>query len=751
MALAKAQHFQAYENIKAQHAYIAATQSANTPVVLSPVPHHGSVVVPISAAKVAPVAYVPPAVHYHPVPVSSQYHSQDKLGQYSYGYAGALSSKTETKTADGVTRGGYSYIDANGVLQTVQYISDPVNGFRVKATNLPVAPAVTLVGPKVTTSVVGPKEQNAVVTSGVEVAPIAVQSVPVLDIAAVQTPDDQPILTGPPALVTAPHSIISDGNTPILTQPPALANPIPFQGPVVTHDNLNVLTVTPRPIDIHTHPHDHVQISLLPGPNIPPQLGEQGGLNLPQPVLNTPQGGPILDHHQHNLNVISTAHPAVLNDHRTINPAILDRHHQHLSGVTVNPILDHHNRANVAPPLNVNPATPILDNHQPFFNPENGLNVVNVNPLGHILDHHNGANVAHILNHHKGANVAETVLDYNQGDHDTVVVNAAQPSFNNQPILVADERGLDYNRGGGRNLNGANLPRPILSYNQHALNPDEHIVSTTNLRQSVLNSNQRERYTNVVNLAPVFDPNQADVLQGQLVLNHERGHNLNVLPLNPAPSQEDFNLQPQVLQEQPGRGQLLLSPEGGHNLNPLPLNPAHRSQEVNFNLQPQVLQEQARQPILPVDSSFQINGNPQVFIPRNEAVPGNLLINDAPPNYQIPINPGGSLASEAISKGQINAGVINQGVYQEEGGFLRDGGGSYEGSIRGGGGGPVLFTPSPRDDVQQVTQAPVRVIQGQEQGLFGGEGGRVGLNDYGDSPGPDIQGPSGYYTTNIKY
>lgn len=43
-----------------------------------------------------------------------QYHSQNALGQYSYGYANELSSKDEVKGSDGVTRGAYSYIDANG-------------------------------------------------------------------------------------------------------------------------------------------------------------------------------------------------------------------------------------------------------------------------------------------------------------------------------------------------------------------------------------------------------------------------------------------------------------------------------------------------------------------------------------------------------------------------------------------------------------------------------------------------------------
>ncbi|KAJ4451010.1 hypothetical protein ANN_02446 [Periplaneta americana] len=86
------------------------------------------------AAVVAPAAaVVAPAVS-----LSNQYHAQDSLGQYSYGYSGGPSAKAETKTADGVTRGGYSYLDSNGIVQSASYVSDPVNGFRVAATNLPV-------------------------------------------------------------------------------------------------------------------------------------------------------------------------------------------------------------------------------------------------------------------------------------------------------------------------------------------------------------------------------------------------------------------------------------------------------------------------------------------------------------------------------------------------------------------------------------------------------------------------------------
>ncbi|XP_055922762.1 uncharacterized protein LOC129953544 [Eupeodes corollae] len=67
---------------------------------------------------------------------SSQYHSQDGIGQYAYGYNDHLSAKQEIKSLNGITRGSYSYIDSNNVLQTVDYVAD-AGGFRVAATNLP--------------------------------------------------------------------------------------------------------------------------------------------------------------------------------------------------------------------------------------------------------------------------------------------------------------------------------------------------------------------------------------------------------------------------------------------------------------------------------------------------------------------------------------------------------------------------------------------------------------------------------------
>ena len=92
---------------------------------------------PAIAAGPAAVATAAPAPA---APVTqSQYHAQDELGQYNFGYADPNSARVETKTADGVVRGSYNYVDTNGQIQTVQYVADAL-GFRVAATNLPVAP-----------------------------------------------------------------------------------------------------------------------------------------------------------------------------------------------------------------------------------------------------------------------------------------------------------------------------------------------------------------------------------------------------------------------------------------------------------------------------------------------------------------------------------------------------------------------------------------------------------------------------------
>ncbi|KAK8723166.1 hypothetical protein OTU49_011874 [Cherax quadricarinatus] len=74
-----------------------------------------------------------------PTVLKTQYHSQDELGQYAYGYVGDASTAHEVRTLDGAVRGSYTYVDSDGELQTASYVADR-NGFRVKASNLPQAP-----------------------------------------------------------------------------------------------------------------------------------------------------------------------------------------------------------------------------------------------------------------------------------------------------------------------------------------------------------------------------------------------------------------------------------------------------------------------------------------------------------------------------------------------------------------------------------------------------------------------------------
>ncbi|EDV95764.1 GH15887 [Drosophila grimshawi] len=71
-------------------------------------------------------------------PTQRQYLSQDALGHYAYGYAEPHSSKQEVRSLDGITRGSYSYRDAAGKLQRVDYTADAA-GFHVTATNLPIS------------------------------------------------------------------------------------------------------------------------------------------------------------------------------------------------------------------------------------------------------------------------------------------------------------------------------------------------------------------------------------------------------------------------------------------------------------------------------------------------------------------------------------------------------------------------------------------------------------------------------------
>ncbi|KAJ8929759.1 hypothetical protein NQ314_017516 [Rhamnusium bicolor] len=143
-------------------------------------------------------------------PISSQYHAQDELGQYSYGYSNGLSAKSEVRSADGITVGGYKYVDAEGKLQSVEYSSDGVHGFRVAASNLPVAPPVPAV-PALPQPL--PVQDTPEVRSVEVVAPVAA-------ISTIALPSLSPLISAAPAVAVksaiAPALEIKSPATPIV-------------------------------------------------------------------------------------------------------------------------------------------------------------------------------------------------------------------------------------------------------------------------------------------------------------------------------------------------------------------------------------------------------------------------------------------------------------------------------------------------------------------------------------------------------
>merc|ERR1712123_513800 len=179
------------------HSVPAPIQVAAAPAPLSFIPQHApaplsfaGAPLPFAAAPAPlPFASAPAPIPFAPAPLpiaappSNQFHAQDEFGQFSFGYENINSAKTETRDAFGVTRGSYQYVDANGLLQTVNYIADPVNGFRVAGTNIPVAPSVSDIALPVAPQVPVAEPLIAPVpvleTPEAPAAPLIVQSLPV--------------------------------------------------------------------------------------------------------------------------------------------------------------------------------------------------------------------------------------------------------------------------------------------------------------------------------------------------------------------------------------------------------------------------------------------------------------------------------------------------------------------------------------------------------------------------------------------
>merc|ERR1711971_1289107 len=218
------------------------------------VPSAAPLAQPLPFAPIAPVA---PIVE----PPSSQFHAQDEFGQFSFGYQNINSARSETKDAFGVTRGSYQYVDANNVVQTVHYTADDINGFRVAATNVPVAPAAAVglpVAPEVPVS--APLVAPVPVVETPEVATaraehLAAHEAAKAEVAAVserRRREAEPIEAGY-GIPAAPVLRVS----PFLVQPPVLPAPValahqPLVLPAPVHAPLPFAAQPfPQPVPVH--------------------------------------------------------------------------------------------------------------------------------------------------------------------------------------------------------------------------------------------------------------------------------------------------------------------------------------------------------------------------------------------------------------------------------------------------------------------------------------------------------------------
>lgn len=125
---------------------------------------------PIVQAAPAPVvAAAPVAVRTAPV-VAAKIEEADSYPAYQYAYnvQDALTgdSKTQEETRDGdIVKGSYSLIEPDGSRRTVNYYSDPINGFNaVVQKDVPVATPVAAATPVIAAKqVVAPVAKAVVV------------------------------------------------------------------------------------------------------------------------------------------------------------------------------------------------------------------------------------------------------------------------------------------------------------------------------------------------------------------------------------------------------------------------------------------------------------------------------------------------------------------------------------------------------------------------------------------------------------
>merc|ERR1712142_1258473 len=115
--------------------------------VASPTTYEHNIITDTAPAPVIP--YTPIAVQpaVAPTEYKSQFHSQDELGQFSFGHISGDQAHHQVRDYTGAVQGSYTYLNAEGEQVVANYIADS-NGFRVSSNALPVAPTFDGVAPE---------------------------------------------------------------------------------------------------------------------------------------------------------------------------------------------------------------------------------------------------------------------------------------------------------------------------------------------------------------------------------------------------------------------------------------------------------------------------------------------------------------------------------------------------------------------------------------------------------------------------
>ncbi len=140
------------------------------------------------------------------------------------------SARQETKTADGVVRGSYNYVDDTGRIQTVEYVADAA-GFRVAGTNipvqeLPVAPEALPASVEETPEVAAARDEHhrlfaEIAARNAELADLALQQQREAAAAAAAAPVPVPVAVPAQAPVVAAAPAVPAQQVPVVATAPA--------------------------------------------------------------------------------------------------------------------------------------------------------------------------------------------------------------------------------------------------------------------------------------------------------------------------------------------------------------------------------------------------------------------------------------------------------------------------------------------------------------------------------------------------